>query len=122
MYLFSLAIEDTQIVPQVFSHMSFTGWSCLLFTACISTWVGATGWGILVRTYSPSLVAPYSLLIPVFGLTFSHLILGKQLTPLIYSACGLIFLGLAINQWRFKKANVSNTTPKSFQESMDQAA
>jgi O-acetylserine/cysteine efflux transporter len=109
MYLLSCTFEGVEALPQTLSHMTFLGWTCLLFTACVSTWVGATLWGVLLRTYDASLVAPYSLLIPVFGISFGHILLGEQFSSLTYAACALVFLGLLINQWGARKAHSAFT-------------
>jgi O-acetylserine/cysteine efflux transporter len=115
MYLLSCTFEGVEALPQTLSHMTSLGWACLLFTACVSTWVGATLWGVLLRTYDASLVAPYSLLIPVFGISFGHILLGEQFTSLTYAACSLVFLGLLVNQWgaRKKHSAFSETTHKA---------
>lgn len=99
MYLLSIIFEGPEALPQMLAQMTTLGWGCLLFTAAGSTWIGSTLWGILLRTYDASLVAPYSLLIPIFGISFGHLLLGEQFTPLTYLACGIVFAGLIINQW-----------------------
>ena len=52
--------------------------------------------------YDASVVAPFALLIPIFGISFSHILLNEQFTALTYGACGLVFLGLIINQWQVK--------------------
>lgn len=72
---------------------------CLLYTACASTWIGGTLWGVLLRTYEPHRVAPFSLLIPIFGITFATLVLEEEVNMLVAVACCLVFLGLLINQW-----------------------
>ncbi|MBM3632851.1 MAG: EamA family transporter [Alphaproteobacteria bacterium] len=103
MYVLSFIYEGPGALPQMLSHMSLLGWSCLIFTAVGSTWIGSTLWGILLRTYDASLVVPYSLLIPIFGISFGHVLLNEQFTPFAYLSCGLIFVGLIINQWKVRK-------------------
>jgi O-acetylserine/cysteine efflux transporter len=100
MYILSVLFEGPQALPQMLTQMTMVGWLCLLFTACGSTWIGSTLWGMLMRTYDASVVVPFSLLIPVFGISFGHLILAEQFSALTYAACGLVFIGLVINQWR----------------------
>lgn len=102
MYLMSLAFEGPGALTQMLTHMSTLGWACLLFAACASTWVGSTLWGILLRTYDASIVAPFSLLIPVFGISFGHILLKEEFSGMTYAACGLVFIGLIVNQWKTK--------------------
>jgi O-acetylserine/cysteine efflux transporter len=59
-----------------------------------ATVVGFGVWGYLIRTYSASAVAPFSLLVPVFGMAASALLLGERLTPLKILAAALIFAGV----------------------------
>lgn len=122
MYLLSVVFEGPGALPQMLSQMTPMGWACLLFTACGSTWVGSTIWGILLRTYDTSLVAPYSLLIPIFGISFGHILLGEQFTPITYGACGLVFLGLVINQWGIGKTYRTSNEVANAASSLEQAA
>lgn len=109
MYLLSYAFEGSQALPQTFLRMTSLGWACLLFTACGATWIGTTMWGVLLRAYDASFVAPYSLLVPVFGISFGHILLGEQFTFITYVACGLIFLGLLVNQWRTRTPSMTSS-------------
>lgn len=111
MYGLSLAFEGADALPQTLSQMTILGWGCLLFTTCGSTWIGSTLWGILLRTYNASQVAPFSLLIPLFGISFGHILLDEQFLPITYGACGLVFLGLLVNQWHGKKDALPLKTP-----------
>ena len=52
-------------------------------------------WGFLLERYSPSVVAPFSLLVPIFGLVSGALVLGERLTALDLAATALILAGLA---------------------------
>lgn len=122
MYLLSITFEGADALPQMLSQMTSQGWACLAFTACGSTWIGSTIWGILLRNYDASLVAPYSLLIPIFGISFGHILLNEQFTPLIYGACGLVFLGLIINQWGTKKSHSNTIEIANSVESVERAA
>jgi O-acetylserine/cysteine efflux transporter len=100
MYILSYIFEGPEALPNMITQMSALGWACLLFTVCGATWLGSTLWGMLLRTYPASIVMPFALLIPVFGITFGQLFLDEQFNALTYAACGIVFLGLLINQWR----------------------
>jgi O-acetylserine/cysteine efflux transporter len=106
MYLLSVVFEGSDALPNMLTQMTSTGWACLLFTVCGGTWIGSTLWGMLLRTYNASVVVPFSLLIPVFGITFGHLFLAEQFSTLTYAACIIVFVGLVINQWRTEKINI----------------
>ena len=96
---FSLTFEGWNVLAETWSHFTWAGAFCALYTAWIATWLGATLWSKLLSLYSPTIVAPYSLLIPVFGILSSCIFLGESMSLMVILASGLIFLGLVINQW-----------------------
>ncbi|WP_052045987.1 EamA family transporter [Candidatus Paracaedibacter symbiosus] len=102
MFIAAYFFEGGQAFEHAFLALSPTALSCLLFTGCASTLVGATLWGVLLRTYDATKVAPFSLLIPVFGISSAWLVLDEKLSGITIMACCLIFLGLVINQWHTK--------------------
>ncbi|GIF21227.1 O-acetylserine/cysteine efflux transporter [Actinoplanes tereljensis] len=71
----------------------------LAYVALISTLAGFAGWGFLLKRYGASTVAPFSMLVPLFGMTSAALFLGEQIHPtdLLGGALviGGILLGLA---------------------------
>lgn len=102
MVIAACCFEGLDVFDYAFSALSPTAFYCLLFTGCASTLVGATLWGVLLRTYDATKVAPFALLIPVFGITAGWLVLGEQFTTLSVVACFFVFVGLVINQWHTK--------------------
>jgi O-acetylserine/cysteine efflux transporter len=58
--------------------------------------VGFGFWAYLVQHYSPNRVAPFSLLVPIFGMGFSAWLLGDRLTSVEGLGAGLVFGGLAL--------------------------
>lgn len=102
MFLAAYLFEGGAALQQTCLSLSSTSLWCLLFTGGASTLIGATLWGTLLRTYDATKVAPFSLLIPVFGISSAWLILGEKLTNITVIACGLVFLGLVVNQWHTK--------------------
>ena len=74
------------------------------FVGIVATVVGFGTWGYLIRTYSASTVAPFSLLVPVFGMAASALLLGERLTALKVLAAVLIITGVLAGVMRRKPA------------------
>lgn len=70
------------------------GWLSLLYVAFVSTLVGFGVWGFLLRRYDASTVAPYTLLVPVFGMTSAALFTGEPFTWLRIAAAVLIVTGV----------------------------
>jgi O-acetylserine/cysteine efflux transporter len=69
----------------------------VLFIAYGSTLVGYGIWAVLLGRYPASLVAPFSLLVPVIGFAAAWLILGEAVSMLEILGSVLIFAGLALN-------------------------
>ncbi|MDA0633173.1 EamA family transporter [Nonomuraea sp. MCN248] len=70
------------------------GWLSLLYVAFVSTLGGFGVWGFLLRRYDASTVAPYTLLVPVFGMSTAALFTGEPLTWPRLAAAVLIVTGV----------------------------
>jgi O-acetylserine/cysteine efflux transporter len=66
----------------------------VLFVGLVATVAGFGVWGYLIRTYSASTIAPFSLLVPVFGMTAAALLTGERFTTLRILAAVLIIAGV----------------------------
>lgn len=75
----------------------------VLFVGLVATVAGFGGWGYLIRTYSASTIAPFSLLVPVFGMAAAALLTGERLTPLRVLAAALIIAGVLSGLIRGRK-------------------
>ena len=93
--ILSLSFEGTGAAADSLSRITLTGVACILYLAIVATVVGWAIWGFLLGRYSPSVVAPFSLLVPVFGLLSGALVLGEDLTAIDLTATALILAGLA---------------------------
>lgn len=100
----SLGFEGWDIMKDVITHLNVKMFWCLAFIVVFSTWIGGTCWAYLFKKYDASVVAPYSLLIPVFGIMTSWMFLGEKYTVVTIIACLIIFSGLVINQWPARKS------------------
>jgi len=92
----SLAMEGPGEIASSLAGLSGRGVLVILYNAAGATIVGYGLWAWLLRHYSASLVAPFSLLVPVFGMSSAALFLGETFTPVKLAACGLILAGLAL--------------------------
>ncbi len=95
----SWAFESRNVLAETWAYLTWNGVFCTLYMAWVATLVGATLWAKLITLYSPSQVAPYSLLIPVFAIASASLFLGETMSIFAIFACSLVFTGLIINQW-----------------------
>lgn len=69
----------------------------LMYLAFGATLLGYSIWGRLLSRYPASQVAPFSLLVPVVGLTSASILLGDRLGPWQLIGALLVMLGLLIN-------------------------
>jgi len=77
-------------------RLDWSGAAAVGYVAWISTLLGFGIWGFLLRQYESSVVAPFSLLVPVFGMLSAWAFLGEDLSGLQAVAGGLVLAGLAI--------------------------
>jgi len=70
------------------------GIGTILYTGLISSLLCFGFWAYLVQHYSPNRVAPFSLLVPIFGMAFAVLLLGDSLSPFEIMGSLLVFGGL----------------------------
>lgn len=80
----------------LWQHLTIQGISSLFYIAYLVNVLGYTLWGLLLRRYPASMVAPFSMLIPIFGMSSAYLFLHETLHPKIGIAALLIFLGVAL--------------------------
>lgn len=71
----------------------------VLFQAYPNTILGFGIWSLLMRRYAAATIAPFTLLVPVAGMTSAALILGEQLQWWKVAAGMLVLGGLALNQF-----------------------
>ncbi|MBH3428389.1 EamA family transporter [Pseudomonas alkylphenolica] len=82
------------------SSLRGIGWNSILalaYLAFIATLLGYSLWGSLLSRYPAGKVAPFSLLVPVVGLSSAALLLDERLTALQGWGALLVMAGLLIN-------------------------
>jgi O-acetylserine/cysteine efflux transporter len=118
-------------IPLFFLSITLYGWENCLLSFQNFTWItgssltyasfcaglfGYTIWGMLLKKYPAAVVAPFSLLVPVFGIGFAYLFIDETLTATSIYGCFLVIFGLVINQLnpnRLRIKNSSKTISKS---------
>lgn len=90
----SLAMESGQW--QAVTSMGWGGFGAIFYLAAVATLFGFGVWAHLFREYSPNVVAPFSLLVPVFGIWSGSLFLGETLTVVDIVASCLLLGGVAL--------------------------
>jgi O-acetylserine/cysteine efflux transporter len=99
MALASLAVEGPDRVWATLSGLTWSGILSVLYIAWASTIIGFSLWVYLLKHYSASLVAPFSLMVPIFGIAASAFFLGEALSGLEIAAGILTLIGLLLVVW-----------------------
>ncbi|HEY1722331.1 MAG TPA: EamA family transporter [Magnetospirillaceae bacterium] len=107
--LLSWATEGSDAIAHGFEHVT---WLAIVSVAVVS--FGATNlafgmWSFLLRKHRAAVVAPYALLVPLFGISTSMVILRESISTTKWIGCGLIVAGVAANSWPAHKAVVADT-------------
>lgn len=76
--------------------MSWLGAGAVVFQSLIATLAAFGAWSLLLARYPASLVAPFSLLVPVFGMSLTALLLGESLSSAKLAGAALVMAGLAV--------------------------
>ncbi|MBD2100580.1 EamA family transporter [Leptolyngbya sp. FACHB-261] len=100
LFALSWLFEGPAQISSALTHISWRGISALVYISFLSTVVGFAIWGRLLRRYKANLVAPFSLLVPIFGLLSAALVLNEQLSPIKGIAALLVLAGLGLNVWQ----------------------
>lgn len=95
----SLLVEGPEAGLAALRGLDLAGAGTIVYVAWISTIFGFGAWGFLLRHYDASTVAPFSLLVPVFGMSSAALLLGERITPLSLVAAVLLVGGVALTSF-----------------------
>jgi O-acetylserine/cysteine efflux transporter len=90
----SWIFEGGASVVDKVAHAGVLTWICVLFLAYIATLFGFAMYANLLHRYPTALVAPFGLLIPVFGLGGGVLFLGESLVPMQMVGAAFVLAGL----------------------------
>ncbi|MBG0846187.1 EamA family transporter [Pseudomonas chengduensis] len=95
----SLWLEGPELISQSLRTLGVDSLLVLAYLAFGATILGYGLWSRLLSRYPASQVAPFSLLVPVVGISSSALLLGERLGSLQMVGAALVMAGLLINVW-----------------------
>ncbi|MFG2207278.1 EamA family transporter [Streptomyces sp. NPDC048638] len=101
--LLSVPFEGWEADLRALQHLNLGGAGAALYVAWGATLFGFAAWGYLLRTYDAPTVAPFSLLVPVFGLASAWIFQGERMTVLTFCATALVVVGIAVGMLRCRK-------------------
>ena len=96
-FALSWFIEGPQMIESALRGIGLSSIMVLVYLAFGATILGYGLWSRLLSRYPANTVAPFSLLVPVVGLTSAAWLLGEQLDGLQAIGALLVLLGLVIN-------------------------
>ena len=92
-------LEGPAAIESALRGFSLDSLLVLAYLAFAATLLGYGLWSRLLSRYPASQVAPFSLLVPVVGISSSALLLGERLGALQLLGAALVMGGLLINVW-----------------------
>ncbi len=95
--LLSAWLEGPQAMATAVTHFSGTAFAALAYLAWAATLFGYGVWTALLSRYPANRIAPFSLLVPVVGLTTGWLVFGEVLRPVHFTGGALLMAGLLVN-------------------------
>jgi len=95
----SLWLEGPELISQSLRTLSLDSLLVLAYLAFGATILGYGLWSRLLSRYPASQVAPFSLLVPVVGISSAALLLGERLGSMQMAGAALVMVGLLINVW-----------------------
>ncbi|GAA2460116.1 EamA family transporter [Streptomyces pulveraceus] len=108
---FMVWVSTVPVLPLLGLSLLFEGWGrdaaalaaldwggagIIVYVAWITTVFGFGAWGFLLRHHPASSVAPFTLLVPVFGMSSAALLLDESVSPLRWCAAALLVGGVAL--------------------------
>jgi O-acetylserine/cysteine efflux transporter len=92
----TLVADGPQPTWHALSHMSLTGFVCMLALGGLSTSIAYWLWGRLLRDYPAAQVVPFALLVPFVGAAASALVFGERFGPLRLAGMVIVVCGIAV--------------------------
>lgn len=94
--IISLATEGLDRDIAALQALTWQGIGAVAYIAYIATIFGFGVWGLMIRKHGVATVAPFSLLVPVFGMSFSALALGESFGAQRLAGAALVVCGLIL--------------------------
>ena len=97
LFAIALIVEGGAQMATGIINLSVQGWLIVVWQTVGNTLIGYGLWNLLLNRYSAATVAPWALLVPVFGMLASAITLAEPMPIWKISAGALIVIGLASN-------------------------
>jgi len=105
------AIDGRTALLTAIANTGWLGVGAVLYIAVLSTLVGFGIWGSLLKRYPRARLAPFSLLVPLFGAASAALVYGETFGPGRLAGMALILAGLGVVALPYKPGEGSALDP-----------
>lgn len=96
----SLLVEGPTAVMTALAGFSWADAGLIAFLAYPATLLGMAIWSWLMARHPASVVAPFTLLVPITGIASGYLVLGETITPIEIAGALLVIAGLVVTLLR----------------------
>ncbi|EJE52408.1 EamA-like transporter family [Acidovorax sp. CF316] len=90
-------IEGPQAISEALQGFSWASFASVAYLAWAATLFGYGVWTYLLARYPVNRVAPFTLLVPLVGLTTGWIAFGETLQPVHFAGGALLMVGLFVN-------------------------
>lgn len=101
--LFMLSLLSEAQPWEKFTSMPWQAWAAFIYLIVFSTILSHGAWYKLLHTYELNQVVPYTLLVPVFGVSAASIFLHEAITWEVFAGGFLTLLGVSVVVWRRPK-------------------
>jgi O-acetylserine/cysteine efflux transporter len=99
MFALSFIFEDHAALTNALFYPSMISVSSMLYLVLASTLFGYGAWNYLLKLYPAGIVAPFSLLVPIFGILSGMLVLGENFDRFEVLGSVLVVVGLLVSNF-----------------------
>lgn len=97
LFLLSWLIEGPDAIGSALQHFSLQSFGAVAYIAWASTLFGYAVWNFLMSRYAVNRIAPFTLLVPLVGLTTGWLAFSEELQAVHLIGGALLMVGLLVN-------------------------
>lgn len=98
-----VSFKDIELIFDIKNHININLISSLVSQSYITTLFGYWAWNNLIKKYEPHIIAPFSLLVPVFSILISYILFKDNISIYLTISIILILSGLVVFSIDFKK-------------------
>jgi O-acetylserine/cysteine efflux transporter len=96
-FALSWLLEGPELIESSLRGIGLSSILAIVYLAFVATLLGYGLWSRLLSRYPASQIAPFSMLVPVIGLSSSAWLLDEQLSQLQMAGALLVMVGLLVN-------------------------